>query len=171
MPRLKHDERTPSSVERGHLKSVICGQPSSALIEPCAAPCWRRSDRRTRHADLGREGQTDAARSPTHDADGRAPRRGGHPHGTRPRGRRPHQGRPPWVGRRHPGGADDAPGPPGTDGGDECTECLTSPQDTVFRFVSHRLAIALSDWPLAAARTIRPRSTTCCGVPCAASHC
>jgi len=31
-------------------------------------------------------------------------------------------------------------------------------------------ATALSDWPPAAANTIRPRSTTCCGVPCAVSH-
>ena len=41
---------------------------------------------------------------------------------------------------------------------------------TVLRLVSNSRAIALSDWPLAAASTMRPRSATCCGVPCAASH-
>ena len=35
-----------------------------------------------------------------------------------PLGRRPHQGGTQWLGRRHPGGADDTPGHPGQDGGD-----------------------------------------------------
>ena len=32
-------------------------------------------------------------------------------------------GRSQWLGRRHPGGADDTPGSPGTDGGKRCGEC------------------------------------------------
>ena len=46
-----------------------------------------------------------------------------HPHGARPLGRRPHQGRPQWVGCWDPGGADDARGHLGPDGGDGCPEC------------------------------------------------
>src|ERR1039458_5670679 len=42
---------------------------------------------------------------------------------------------------------------------------------TVLRFTESRLAIATSDSPAAAARTIRQRKATCCGVPCAAVHC
>jgi IS30 family transposase len=42
------------------------------------------------------------------------------PQGARPL--RPDQGGSQWLGRRHPGGADDAPGPPGTYGGDGCAE-------------------------------------------------
>ena len=34
------------------------------------------------------------------------PAEGGHPHRARPLGRRPHQGRPQWLGRGHPGRAD-----------------------------------------------------------------
>src|SRR2546423_5043275 len=42
---------------------------------------------------------------------------------------------------------------------------------TVFRFTERRFAIATSDSPAAAARTIRQRKATCCGVPCAEVHC
>src|ERR1035437_2764843 len=42
---------------------------------------------------------------------------------------------------------------------------------TVFRFTESSFAIATSDSPEAAARTIRQRKATCCGVPCAAVHC
>src|ERR1035437_8182931 len=42
---------------------------------------------------------------------------------------------------------------------------------TVFRFTETRFAIVISDSPAAAARTIRQRKATCCGVPCAAVHC
>jgi len=40
MPRSKHDNWTISSVKSGHLKSVICGQPTSALTQaaPVEAP-------------------------------------------------------------------------------------------------------------------------------------
>ena len=42
---------------------------------------------------------------------------------------------------------------------------------TVFRFTESCFAIATSDSPAAAARTIRQRKATCCGVPCADVHC
>ena len=34
MPRSEHDNRTNSSVKSTHLRSVICGQPTSALTQP-----------------------------------------------------------------------------------------------------------------------------------------
>jgi hypothetical protein len=34
MPWPEQDDRTISSVKRGHLKSVICGQPTSVLTHP-----------------------------------------------------------------------------------------------------------------------------------------
>ena len=42
---------------------------------------------------------------------------------------------------------------------------------TVLRLVRNCRAMALSDWPSAEAKTMRQRSATCCGVPCALSHC
>jgi len=42
---------------------------------------------------------------------------------------------------------------------------------TVFRFIESAFAIVTSESPAAAAKTIRHRKATCCGVPCAAVHC
>src|SRR5208337_753572 len=42
---------------------------------------------------------------------------------------------------------------------------------TVLRLICNCAAMALSDWPAAAASTIRPRNGTCWGVPWAANHC
>lgn len=39
MSRLEHDDRTISSAKRGHLTSVICGQPTSALTAGYIDPC------------------------------------------------------------------------------------------------------------------------------------
>jgi hypothetical protein len=82
---------------------------------------------------------------PPYDIAGRAPRRGGHPHGARAgkatSSKEPAMARPLapwWSGRRAWSSC--------TDGGDECTaECLTSPQD-------HRLPIRL---PPPGDRTVR----------------
>jgi len=60
---------------------------------------------------------------PKYDADCRAPRRSGHSHGAGSLGRRPHQGGPQWVGRRHPGGADHTPGHSGQNDRNGCAEC------------------------------------------------
>src|SRR5215467_5142257 len=42
---------------------------------------------------------------------------------------------------------------------------------TVFRLTDNRFAMVTSESPAAAAKTIRQRKATCCGVPCAAVHC
>src|SRR5262245_17379265 len=42
---------------------------------------------------------------------------------------------------------------------------------TVFRLTDNRFAMVTSESPAAAAKTIRQRKATCCGVPYAAVHC
>src|SRR5215471_3198757 len=42
---------------------------------------------------------------------------------------------------------------------------------TVFRLTDSCFAMVTSESPAAAARTMRQRKATCCGVPCAAVHC
>ncbi len=42
MPQSEHDNRTISSVKSGHLRSVICGQPTSVLT------AWNRTKSKVR---------------------------------------------------------------------------------------------------------------------------
>ena len=88
----------------------------------CGANCWWRCVRRARRAGRGHEAQTAAARSPTSRRLPSVPSRWS-PARCLAIGKGTHQGSPQWVGRWHPGGADDPPGHPGPDGRSGYEEC------------------------------------------------
>jgi len=44
MPRSEHNNWTISSVQSGHLRSVICGQPTSALTYKGQDGVWKNSE-------------------------------------------------------------------------------------------------------------------------------